>query len=266
MLFENQDLCELPEVPDPNQHTGTNGQERGWERRNYPAFPHQDDIKYLHKLAPFYQGGRMASTSDICSASFTCRYEENLLQPDVNPRWFEADGHTLFELSQHPLEVTEFLQQSKMDRDATPTEFPAEYDRGASDEAYKSRLIRQGDNHMLDDLVGTYNGDILLGVNGDSEDGKGDLSFDCTRGCFPRSITFEVRYWQITPLRKKIISAVIALEDYDKDPSNNEYEFSVDLAPNNWVELMIAFAFDLITFGVIFVVSSVVVFGDIVLF
>ena len=265
-LFENQELCELPEVPDPNQHTGTDGQERGWERRNYPSFPHQDDIKYLHKLAPLYQNGRMEATSDICSASFTCRYEENLLQPDVNPRWFEADGHTLFELSQHPLEVTEFLQQSKMDRDATPDDFPAEYDRGSSDEAYQSRLIRAGGNHLLDDLIGTYNGDILLGVNGDSEDGKGDLSFDCTRGCFPRSITFEVRYWQVTPLRKKIISAVIALEDYDKDPSNNEYEFSVDLAPNTWIELMIAFAFDLTTFGVIFLLLSAFSMGICILF
>ena len=232
-LLENEELCDLPEVPDPNQHTGTNGQERGWARRAFPAFPHQDDIKYLHKLSVFVQAGRVTGTSDICDASFTCRYEENLLQADVNPRWFEADGHGLFEISQHPIEVTEFLQQTRMDReDGTPDDFPAAYDRGSpEDDAHKSRILRGGGNTLFDDLVLTYGSDILLGVAGDSEDGKGDLSFDCTRGCFPREVTFAVKYWQISPFRKKLISAVVELNEYNKDPTDEEYTFGVDFSP-----------------------------------
>ena len=255
-MLENEDLCDLPEVPDPNQHTGNNGQERSWERRAFPAFPHQDDIKYLHKLSIFVQAGRMTGTSDICDASFTCRYEENLLQADVNPRWFEADGHGLFEISQHPIEVTEFLQQTRMDREeGTPADFAAEYDRGSpEDDAHRSRILRVGGNTLFDDLVETYGPDILLGVAGDSEDGKGDLSFDCTRGCFPREVTFSVKYWQISPFRKKLISATVELNEYNKDPTDEEYTFGVDFSPCDWVELLIAFAFDQLTFGIIFFV------------
>jgi hypothetical protein len=228
-LLENEELCDLPEVPDPNQHTGNNGQERSWERRAFPAFPHQDDIKYLHKLSIFVKAGRMTGTSDICDASFTCRYEENLLQADVNPRWFEADGHGLFEIAQHPIEVTEFLQQTRMDREeGTPADFAAEYDRGSpEDDPHLSRILRGGGNTLFDDLVATYGPDILLGVAGDSEDGKGDLSFDCTRGCFPREVTFAVKYWQISPFRKKLISATVELNEYNKDPTDEEYTFVI---------------------------------------
>ena len=258
-VLENEDLCELPGIPDPNNHGASDDPARTWERRNYPAFPHQDDIKWLHKLAPLTQAGRMSGVSDICSASFKCRYEENLMQPDVNPRWFEADGHELFQLSQHPVEVTEFLQQSAMDRngDTGPPESDL-LDRGSPEDGkHESRLKRAGGNHLLDDIVLTYGtSDVLLSVPGDSEDGKDGLAFDCTRGCFPREVTFSVRYWQISPFRKKIISAAVELGEYDKDPTNLEYEFGIDLQPMGWVELMIAFAFDLTTFGVVFLLLS----------
>ena len=85
---------------------------------------------------------------------------------------------------------------------------------------------------------------------------SGDLDYDCTRGCFPREVTFEVRYWQQTPYRKKLIQATVVLGSYDKDATNDEYEFGVDFQPSNWIDLMIAFAFDEITFTVVFLLLS----------
>jgi MFS family permease len=259
-LFENKEMCGLPDIPDPNDHSGSEGQPRTWERRAFPPFPHQDDIVYLNKLSILIQGLN-DGTSDICVLNFNCRYEENLLQADVNPRWFEADGHELFTISQHPIEVTEFLQQANINREErTEFPFPAQWDRGNSHptnaEAYQSRLIRSGGNHLMDDIVGTYGADILLSVAGDSDDGKGDLDYDCTRLCFPRSVTFEVRYWQQTPFRKKLIAATVVLDSYDKDMSNDEYEFGLDFQPSAWIDLMIAFAFDEITFSVVFLLLS----------
>jgi hypothetical protein len=189
-IFENKEMCELPGIPDPNDHSGEDGQPRNWERRAFPPFPHQDDILYLNKLAVLVQG-IMDATADICTMSFNCRYEENLLQADVNPRWMEADGHELFRISQHPIETSEFLNQAKIQReDRTEQPFAAEWDRGNSApdnvEQYESRIMKAGGNHLFDDLVHTYGADILLSVAGDSDDGKGDLDYDCTRGCFPR--------------------------------------------------------------------------------
>ena len=66
----------------------------------------------MNKLSILIQGINDA-TADICVSSFKCRYEESLLQADVNPRWFEADGHELFKISQHPIEATEYLNQAK---------------------------------------------------------------------------------------------------------------------------------------------------------
>ena len=259
-IFENEEMCELPEIPDPNDHSGENGMPRDWERRAFPPFPHQDDILYLNKLAPILQG-IMDATADICTMSFKCRFEENLLQADVNPRWMEADGHELFKISQHPIEASEYLNQAKINRvDRTELPFPAEMDRGNSApdnvEQYESRILKMGGVHLFDDLINTYGADILLSVPGDSDDGKGDLDYDCTRGCFPREVTFEVRYWQQTPFRKKLINAAVVLNAYDKDATNDEYEFGVDLQPSSWLDLMIAFAFDTTTFLVLFIILS----------
>jgi hypothetical protein len=176
-IFENEEMCELPEIPDPNDHSGEDGQPRTWGRRAFPPFPHQDDILYLNKLSILIQGITDA-VADICTMSFQCRYEENLMQADVSPRWFEADGQELFAISQHPIEATEFLNQAKIAREErTEFPFPAEWDRGNSapdnPEQYRSRLLSGGGNHLMEDIVLTYGADILLSVAGDSDDGKG---------------------------------------------------------------------------------------------
>ena len=251
-LFENEDLCGLPDIPDPNSHQDM-FYSRQWERRAFAPFPHQDDIVYLGELAPFFQG-IMYATADICIASFNCRYEELLVQADVTPRWFESDGLTLFKISQESIEVTEFLESTEIQRgEPTPDDFPAAVDKAGE----LSRLLRMGNQHMLDDLTSTHGPDNLLDVASDSE-AKEELSFECTRLCFPRTITFEVRYWQKTPHRKKLIGAAFVFEDYDLDTANNEYEFGVDFMPNSWIELMIAFAFGTETFSVLFIFLSAV--------
>ena len=55
-------------------------------------------------------------TADICEYGFSCRYEEDLPQLEVNPRWFEApDGTELFSIVRTPFAVTEYLNQAQID-------------------------------------------------------------------------------------------------------------------------------------------------------
>jgi hypothetical protein len=254
-IFENYDLCELPDVPDPNTHTSSEMQ-RSDPRRAFAPFPHQDEIVFLPELAPFTDG-ILEAVADICITSFNCRFEENLLTADVNPRWFESDGATLFQISQEAIEVMEFIETTEIQRqEETPDPYPDQYDKYGE----ISRIPRGGNNHLMDDLTAIHGPDILLNVDTDSE-AKGELSFDCTRLCFPREVTFSVRYWQKTKFRKKLIAAGIEFDGYDRDPTSQEYEFGVDFQPYNWIKLMVAFAFSTQSFTLLFIFLSAVSTG-----
>ena len=43
-----------------------------------------------------------------------------------------------------------------------------------------------------------------------------DALGSCTTGCFPRSITIEITYWQITEAKKQVIQAFVTFEEFDK--------------------------------------------------
>jgi len=80
------------------------------------------------------------------------------------------------------------------------------------------------------------------------------ISGECTRLCFPRAVDLEIKYYQQTRNVKRIISATLFLRDFDRDSTSTEYEFSVLFHPLNYLDLVIAFAFEELTFVVLFIV------------
>merc|ERR1719197_147946 len=68
------------------------------DRLQYPPLPHADDIKHV---GPGDVGG--TPIADVCARSMVCRYEEDLPNKDVTPRWFEsASGVELFSIIRKP--------------------------------------------------------------------------------------------------------------------------------------------------------------------
>jgi len=77
---------------------------------------------------------------------------------------------------------------------------------------------------------------------------------ECTRLCFPRSVDLELKYYQETRNIKRVISATLYLRDFDRDATNTKYDFSILYHPLNYLDLVIAFAFDELTFIFLFAV------------
>ena len=100
-LFES-DQCRLPKV----------GKKYGedWWRRSYPPLPHHDDVQAVgpFDFASFYP------IADICERKLICSFEEDLSEPDVNPRWFETRaGTTLFDILRNPVNYQQYTGRMK---------------------------------------------------------------------------------------------------------------------------------------------------------
>jgi hypothetical protein len=78
------------------------------ERVGFPPFPSQDDIRVVSPLSLM-----AAPIADVCARTLECRYEEDLSQEEINPRWFESStGTQLFSLIRTPLTLEDYLSDS----------------------------------------------------------------------------------------------------------------------------------------------------------
>merc|ERR1711968_13549 len=271
-LFEHPD-CELPDVPDPTaaieQDIKGGDMVRTDPRRKIPMFPHQDDIVGVQGL------GFNEPVADICNFATTCTYEEDLLQPEVNERWFEAPSGTgLFGIVRSPFAVTEYLNQAQLQnpmryaegdielkglsimkqaKDLTFGPYmgfePISYERGSPEQGPSNHLSDDVLNDVHDLLRGGPDAIIGVGVDGDSRD---ELTMVCAKLCYPRAVSLEIEYWQLSDYEKTLLSITVVLDDWNKDPESLDYEFSFSMAPLGYVALIIAFAFSLDIFIILF--------------
>jgi hypothetical protein len=191
------------------------------ERQTFPPFPHPDDIKVVGSL-DFFQ----SPIADVCFRRLLCRYEENLPQKDVNPRWFEVSGGTqLFQILRDPIDMQEFFV-----------------------------------NGLLLDKVLTESGiDSFIPVAVTRQ--VSGLQGECTRLCFPRLIRLEVAYYQTSQSLKRIIQAGLTFDQFDRDTTLDRYVFEILYYPLNYLELVIAFAFERETFIFLFTVVGFITLG-----
>ena len=207
-VFESEQ-CQLPELTPDNGPFG-----RNWWRRDYPPFPHQDDIRYV---GPQHVG--QVPVSDWCELDIQCAYEEDLPQVDITPRWFEASSSVaLFDILHEPVTLADFMMGGQL------------YDKVMSEESSDVFIPVTVDRSEAD----TYEG-------------------GCTRLCIPRNITMDVSYYQLSPYDKRLIKINLIYDDFDENLTRTDYNFHLSYHPLDFIDLIIAFAFDRQVFITLFV-------------
>ncbi len=185
------------------------------ERLDFPPFPHPDDIRVVDSL-DFFQ----SPIADVCFQRLLCKFEENLPQKDVNPRWFEASGGTeLFQILRNPTNLEGFFRNGL----------------------------------LLDEVEAQFGIDSFIPVSVDRE-AADSIQGECTRLCFPRVVRLEISYYQTNASVKRIIGATLVFDEFDRDTTLDRYVFEVLYYPLNYIELVVAFAFERNTFIFLFTI------------
>lgn len=206
-VVESTNQCNLPGV------TAIHPQD--WWRRQIPSLPHQDDVKSVgpQNVIEFYP------IADWCERKLHCQYEENLPEPDVLPRWFEADtGVTLFSIIREPIDYYEYTG-----RDAG--------------------IISNNDGGGQRFIKSVNEGQRFIPVKVDRSPAF-NVEGGCTTACFPRKVTLDISYQQVDVHTKRIVQVKLLYDRFDKDSSNDRYELQVKFYALNYQELVIKFAFE----------------------
>ncbi|RHY28711.1 hypothetical protein DYB32_005759 [Aphanomyces invadans] len=187
--------------------------DRNWWRRKFPPMPNQDDIRIVEPTDVLEE-----PVADYCYRQVQCHYEEDLTTVDINPRWYEAKDLThLFDILNEPITFAQYLQG--------------------------------GD--LYNTLLAAANSDIFVPVLVDRTAAE-RYEGGCLLQCYPRSVTLELHYYQVTPQLKRLVSAKLILDEFDNNPAVTDYTLKLEFAPLNYIELVNAFAFDLNVFVVLF--------------
>jgi hypothetical protein len=140
--------------------------------------------------------------ADWCERLLYCNYEEDLINPDVTKRWMELDsGNTLFHFLRDPIS---FKQYTGRDTERIGIE-----DGGGA--RFLSTLSASDD---------------LIPVDVDRS-AAALVAGGCTTLCFPRLVTLQIGYHQVTRDRKRIIFATLILDTFDKDATKDDYKFKL---------------------------------------
>lgn len=183
------------------------------ERMEFPPFPHPDDI--FHVAPDAFLASPIA---DVCTRSFSCKYEEDLPQKDVTPRWMEvASGTSLFSIVREPLSLEDMFMGGE----------------------------------LAENILAEQGSDVFIGMDVD-RDAAESMKGECTRLCFPRTIDIEMTYYQFNPNLKRIISIAVVFDNFDRNTKDPNYQLSFTMTPLNYMELVVAFAFPQTTFIVLF--------------
>eukprot|EP01038_Epipyxis_sp_PR26KG_P007209 gene7209-9837_t len=216
-------LTEGKECEIPNYYTAT------WKRYKFPALPDQDSIKYVDQFDFLAD-----PISDFCSRVLTCNYEENLAGTDSTYRWFEAPtDSTMFNLVRYPLNYYQYTGRQY----STPSVGDA------------------GGGAIVDSLL-ALSPDNLIAVTVDHS--IGDLIGGCVLNCFARLYTLTIQYYQVDNYHKKIVAISIAGDQYDFNSTNTEYKLELMYYGLGFLDLIIAFAFPLLIFIVLFAILGFV--------
>ena len=207
-VVESQSECSLPGVSDEYPED--------WWRRRIAPLPHIDDVTAIGPT-DFW---RFYPIADICERRLQCTYEEDLSKAEVTPRWFEADsGAVLFSIIRDPIDFYQYTGRNKT-----------------------VAGIHDGGGQKYLDSIGTVQEFVNVKVdrspalNVDADEG-------CTIGCFPRSVTLDISYYQVDSDVKRIVEANVYYDKFDKDESSDEYELQIKFHALNYQELVIKFAF-----------------------
>ena len=221
-LFESHSECSLPS-PGEKYH-------EEWWRRSFPALPHRDDTR---PVGPF-DFESFYPVADWCERKLHCHYEEELGRLDELPRWFEASsGDSLFSVLRDPINYYQYTA-----REATSV---VREDRG-------------GQKHVKG-ILPAENAFIPVKVH---RAAAPLINEECSSLCFPRTVTFDVKYYQVDKVTKRIVEIDVIFDDFDKDDTKDEYELRTSFRPLDYRELIAKFAYSRKMFCLIFILIGLV--------
>ncbi|KDO22135.1 hypothetical protein SPRG_10953 [Saprolegnia parasitica CBS 223.65] len=180
-------------------------QPASWTRRALPPLLNQDDVVVVGPTDILQD-----PTADYCYRDVACQYEEDLRTVAVNPRWFEASTLTsLFEMVNEPVTYQAYSTGSQL---------------------YKTLLAAGNSDVFVPVLVDRTAADVIEG--------------GCTIQCFPRKLTLEIAYYQVTLQLKRLIFVKLIYDKFDLDATRTDYALHVEYRPLGYLELLINFAFE----------------------
>lgn len=194
-----------------------------------PALPDFDDITVVEPLsgiAAFFSSDYVITPiADHCTLTLKCKYEEDLASKDLRPRWFEAStGTVLMSMKNVPSTLEEYFKG-----------------------AQGIRALLEANEISEDNIVG-------LEVN---RDNANRLEEKCSFLCYPRKMNLEIRYYQVNKNTKRIIAMDLVYDAFDRNASNDDYEIQLSFRALDYVELIIAFAFEDDVFVTLFMIIGI---------
>ena len=187
--------------------------------------------------------------ADWCERTVQCNYEEDLTSSSgaSSPWYLSGGGETLFEMMETPIT---FLQYTGRE-----TTRPQPKDMAAI-------------HGVVDDLLRVAGPDGFIGAEVDAEamvDAEDSGACDGDNPCIPRDITLSVDYYErgYSPAKeldeqgKKLVRITVIFDGYDSDVENTAYSLNVSFRPLNYVELIVAFAFEAGVFVVLFLLIAI---------
>ena len=196
-------------------------------RVGFPPLPNPDDFVVVGPLQ-FLQ----MPVADACYREISCNYEENLPVPDPNPRWFEVGSVTeMWRMLRNP------ITQAQM----------------------------ASNGGVVDMMLAQEGIDVLIPVYSDRS-AAAAMPGVCLVQCFPRTVTLQIEYYQVSLEQKRLLRAKLIFNDFDLDDTNTAFTFAVNFFPLSYMDLVIAFAFTPGTYIVIFFVVGWIVLALAILF
>jgi hypothetical protein len=174
--------------------------------------------------------------SDLCDYDIRCKFEEKITEPSNFVYWYNTPvGETLFQLVADPLQADQF------DSD--------------KDSQYIEKF--KGTSLLVQVKVGTPETEYV----------KNDAV-----PAVPREVLLQINYWQRNSKQKRIISAQITFEKWDKrltaDPAlgqysnHTDYTLKIQYSALDWWKLLDEFAFDIEVFLLIYAFGGFIIFVE----
>ena len=70
--------------------------------------------------------------------------------------------------------------------------------------------------------------------------------------CFARAYTLTITYWQVNQTAKQLVAITLAGDHYDTNTTDTHYSLHITYRPLNWLELVLAFQFEITVYLVLF--------------
>jgi hypothetical protein len=230
-LVESPSRCQLPPVTyggGGDDESTSNSYDETWWRRQYPPLPDRNDVRVVgpFNIRTFYP------IADWCQRELHCHYEESLDKLESTPRWFEAStGTSLFSFIRDPVDYEQYTGRS-------------------------NTRIGKDDGGGIRWLSTVVSPDVFIPVEVDREAGL-NIEGGCGQRCFPRRVSLEIGYYQVSSHEKRLIEASVTFDDFDKNVNRTDYKLDVVYRPLDYQELIVKFAYPQEIFVVMFLLLGI---------